>query len=227
MENRHPKHLSYSSLSKFETCPRCWWLGYVKNIWPPKNENLIFGKKIHEATYKFIKTGEQPLDTIQYTSTFKKLYPNPTFVAIEQEFLVPFINPLTKEELPVPIKGYIDWVDESGWLHDIKTSSRPYARNRVDDDKQLTLYAYAYRRLFGKEERGVRFDVFVKNVKPICIPYSSCRTDEQIAAAWNWAQDIWWQIERMVKDGNPPEKHTQNCWNPDYEKGGVENASIM
>lgn len=221
LRNEFPAgHISFSSLSNFETCPRCWWLNYVEHKWPPKNKHLILGKKVHEDIGKFITKGEFNLekkDTLQFVAAFKKIYPEPTFISVEQEFLIPFVNPLTGEDLPLPIKGFIDWIDENHFVHDIKTSSRPYSQFRVDESHQLSMYAYAHRFFYDEPERGVVFDVLLKNVTPICKPCVSFRTDEKIAETWNWAQDILFQIDRQLGEGIP-ESHTENCWNPDFEK---------
>lgn len=52
------------------------------------------------------------------------------------------------------IVGVIDQIDSKDRVIDLKTGIKP-TMNKLDLDLQFTIYSYAYRQLFGKEEGGL------------------------------------------------------------------------
>ncbi len=59
------KHISYSQLSSFETCPKQWYLTYVKNLAPYKPSiHAVFGTAMHETIQSWLD--------VLYNDTIKK-----------------------------------------------------------------------------------------------------------------------------------------------------------
>jgi len=59
------KHISYSQLSSFETCPKQWYLTYVKNLAPYKPSiHAVFGTAMHETIQSWLE--------VLYNDTIKK-----------------------------------------------------------------------------------------------------------------------------------------------------------
>lgn len=89
-------------------------------------------------------------------------------VAIEQEFVVPLIDPVTGEQLR-PLKGVMDLVlrDDEGvvTVADLKSAKSKLADQRLRHDLQATLYAHAAHLLWGGTG-WFRFDVMLKQRKP-------------------------------------------------------------
>jgi putative RecB family exonuclease len=84
-------------------------------------------------------------------------------VAAEYPFEVPLINPRTKEKLDIPLNGIIDVIEDGDIIGEFKTSARSMDEASVENNLQLTAYAYAYRFLFNKEAGGLKIINFVKN----------------------------------------------------------------
>jgi RecB family exonuclease len=93
---------------------------------------------------------------------------------VEREFLIENGNNM------LPLKGYIDLIDDKGTIIDHKTSKKSYPPDSAQKDLQLTAYALAYRQLYGEEENGVRLDVMVRNKQPKIQQLSGKRSDSDI-----------------------------------------------
>ncbi len=65
-----------------------------------------------------------------------------------------------------PLLGYIDLIDEDGYIIDHKVTKRSWAKGKEHTDPQLTAYALAYRQISKKKEKGLRFDVMVRTKQP-------------------------------------------------------------
>lgn len=48
-------HLSYSSISAYQMCPRSWYYKYIEKIKTPASANLVFGSAFHGAIEQLIK----------------------------------------------------------------------------------------------------------------------------------------------------------------------------
>lgn len=81
-------------------------------------------------------------------------------VEVEREFNLPI------QDENYTLKGYIDLIDKNNLVIDHKTTKRSMRQDMIDSDLQLTTYSLAYRKLAGKEEKGLRFDVMVRTKQP-------------------------------------------------------------
>lgn len=79
-----------------------------------------------------------------------------------------------------PLKGYIDLIDDRGYIRDHKTSKRSFYQDTAEKDVQLTAYALAYRELYGQDENGVRLDVMVRTKTPRIQTLLGTRTQADI-----------------------------------------------
>ncbi|MFC1560871.1 RecB family exonuclease [Candidatus Latescibacterota bacterium] len=121
----------------------------------------------------------------------KEVAPGVQPAAVEQEFLI------ETGATQLPLKGYIDLIDDQGIIIDHKTSKKSYAADAAEKDLQLTAYALAYRSIFGEPENGVRLDVMVKNKTPKIQQLSGTRDDQQIKRFLRIAQEV----ERGIGSG--------------------------
>jgi RecB family exonuclease len=122
---------------------------------------------------------------------FKYVAPTVQPVDVEREFLVDTAT------TTVPIKGYIDLIDDQGCIIDHKTTKRSYPDNSIAKDIQLTAYAMAYRALQGRNENGVRLDVMVRSKQPRIQQLHGTRTEADIGRFLRLAE----QVERGIKSG--------------------------
>ena len=87
-------------------------------------------------------------------------------VAAEYSFEVPLINKDTGEMLDVPLQGIMDLIEEDDCIGEFKTAAKAMDIQSLLNNLQLTIYAYAYQRLFSKEAKTLRIISFIKNKTP-------------------------------------------------------------
>lgn len=91
-----------------------------------------------------------------YSDVAGKIQP----VKAEQGFLI------SVDGIDKPLMGYIDLIDEDGYIIDHKVSKRSMSEAAAHTDPQLTAYSLAHRKLTGQKEKGLRFDVMVRTKTP-------------------------------------------------------------
>lgn len=92
-------------------------------------------------------------------------------LAIEKKFEAPLIDPLTGEDLGIPLIGILDLVldEETGpVVIDFKTaaSASTSSNCELQHELQLTAYAYLVRTVFGKSESALQIRQLVKTKTP-------------------------------------------------------------
>lgn len=55
-----PSYLSYSAVSRYEECPRSWYLSYARKAEPRQTWFFPMGSAIHESIESYLKTGDIP-----------------------------------------------------------------------------------------------------------------------------------------------------------------------
>jgi len=108
--------------------------------------------------------------SLHHTEVAPKIQP----IEVEEEFIVEF------ENADYVFKGFIDTVDEQGFIRDTKTANRRPAKTAATQSLQLTAYALGYRLKYGEEEKGLVLDYLVRNKKPVYVPLEDTRTQRQI-----------------------------------------------
>jgi putative RecB family exonuclease len=128
-------------------------------------------------------------------STFKKTVQPGEVLSVEQSFKVELVDPDTKESLGVPLVGRIDLIEklDDGTIAvvDQKTAARAYDNDRVENDLQLTAYAY----VMAKEGHdldnvSLRFDVLMKNGSYKLLSYKTTRTMDDLARLFKIARSV-------------------------------------
>lgn len=119
--------------------------------------------------------GGQSSIRIALLKTYHKIVaPKVQPVEVEREFNLPI-----QDENYTP-KGYIDLIDKNNLVIDHKTTKRSMRQDMIDSDLQLTTYSLAYRKLAGKEEKSLRFDVMVRTKQPKIQQIQTYRRQEDI-----------------------------------------------
>lgn len=76
-----PEHLSYSALSRYEECPRSWYLAYAKKAEPRMTWFLPMGTAVHTSIESYIETGDVPkFEDIFYPLVAKQMKIDPVDV---------------------------------------------------------------------------------------------------------------------------------------------------
>lgn len=109
----------------------------------------------------------------------EQLDPEERVVSVNEAFAVPLVDG-SGDVLEKPLVGELDLVVDCDGVTvcDMKTSARRWPKDQAGKSLQPTAYLYAYRQLHGSEV-PFRFDVAVKNKKPVVEHHVTQRTQDQ------------------------------------------------
>jgi hypothetical protein len=187
-DRRGKIRLSASRIKLYDECRFRFWKQYVLGERSPAHHSVIFGKAAHYAIEQFYKYGEAPkrayLAKLDDLDEYRE-YPRYAIDGVQvfetndltqyraiangsERFFVERLSDHTY------VLGFIDLIDERGWVIDFKTSQhKPVS---INDDIQFAIYAMAYERLFGH--------------RPKRVIWHHLRTSETVDADVNYLYDI-------------------------------------
>ncbi len=234
------QHLSYSRLSRFETCPLSYRLHYIEKKQAEPGLPLRFGKTIHAVLERLIKevvdderTGplseERAIELYREAWGAEQLTGMDVFaegLAILRRFIaeqgvVDHRDVLAVEKefrLPVgpfEVLGFIDrvdWLDdETVEVIDYKTNHQLFTRDEVDTSLQMSLYEVAVRRLWPWAKKvKLTFWMLRHGVRQ-----ETTRTEEQLADALAYVETLGRQTETATEY---PARLNTNCSYCDHRK---------
>ena len=234
------QHLSYSRLSRFETCPLSYRLHYIEKKQAEPGLPLRFGKTIHAVLERLIKevvdderTGplseERAIELYREAWGAEQLTGMDVFaegLAILRRFIAEQgvvdhrdVLAIEKEfRLPVgpfEVLGFIDrvdWIDdETVEVIDYKTNHQLFTRDEVDTSLQMSLYEVAVRRLWPWAKKvKLTFWMLRHGVRQV-----TTRTEEQLADALAYVETLGRQTETATEY---PARLNTNCSYCDHRK---------
>ena len=234
------QHLSYSRLSRFETCPLSYRLHYIEKKQAEPGLPLRFGKTIHAVLERLIKevvdderTGtlseERAIELYREAWGAERLTGMDVFaegLAILRRFIAEQgvvdhrdVLAIEKEfRLPVgpfELLGFIDrvdWIDdETVEVIDYKTNHQLFTRDEVDTSLQMSLYEVAVRRLWPWAKKvKLTFWMLRHGVRQ-----ETTRTEEQLADALAYVETLGRQTETATEY---PARLNTNCSYCDHRK---------
>ena len=234
------QHLSYSRLSRFETCPLSYRLHYIEKKQAEPGLPLRFGKTIHAVLERLIKevvdderTGplseERAIEHYREAWGAERLTGMDVFaegLAILRRFIAEQgvvdhrdVLAIEKEfRLPVgpfEVLGFIDrvdWLDdETVEVIDYKTNHQLFTRDEVDTSLQMSLYEVAVRRLWPWAKKvKLTFWMLRHGVRQV-----TTRTEEQLADALAYVETLGRQTETATEY---PARLNTNCSYCDHRK---------
>jgi putative RecB family exonuclease len=116
----------------------------------------------------------------------------------EVHFLVPLVNPSTKEELEIHLEGYFDLIEADDTVVEFKTTATSMNQEDTDSHIQLSAYGYAFRFLFQKPARVLRIVNFVKKKKPAIITLETQRNEKHYEAFFYLAKEVYKGIRSEI-----------------------------
>lgn len=180
-----PTTIRVTSLDLYESCPYCFYLS-VNGVKQQANKNLLLGTQVHQGIENYHRGKGKGImivrDAIPFVKEYTKRY-NPDFQEAEYKFALPLPNS------DITLTGTIDLIKDD-WIFEHKTSSTYYTQARVDAHHQVTAYSWAYRKLFKKSERGIRFNILIKNKAPLLQILDTFRTDADYIEWLNWVHNV-------------------------------------
>lgn len=234
------QHLSYSRLSRFETCPLSYRLHYIEKKQAEPGLPLRFGKTIHAVLERLIKevvdderTGtlseERAIELYREAWGAERLTGMDVFAEglailrrfIAEQVVVDHRDVLAIEKefrLPVgpfEVLGFIDrvdWLDdETVEVIDYKTNHQLFTRDEVDTSLQMSLYEVAVRRLWPWAKKvKLTFWMLRHGVRQ-----QTTRTEEQLADALAYVETLGRQTETATEY---PARLNTNCSYCDHRK---------
>jgi putative RecB family exonuclease len=234
------QHLSYSRLSRFETCPLSYKLHYIDKKQAEPGLPLRFGKLVHAVLERLVKealdderTGvlseERGLELFRDAWTAEGLTGVDAFEEglrlvrgfIREQGVLEHRDVLAIEKefrLPVgpfTVLGFIDrvdWVDdETVEVIDYKTNHQLFTREEVDTSLQMSLYHVAAQRLWPWAKKvKLTFWMLRHGIRQ-----ETKRTEEQLADALAYVETLGRQTESAKEF---PARLNANCSYCDHRK---------
>jgi len=221
--------LSPTKIFAFESCPRQFYMKYVRKAYPPKKleEHMHLGSLVHKAlellsnypVYENIEkcvvdsvkelevvvTTEMMQNAVSMIQTWfsEEKFTKFECLATEHQFL----KELDKN---IAIKGIIDRVervsDKTVRVIDYKTGGRIYTEDEMRDSNQLVIYAMAAYDEFPAENILIRYDMIMHNrVAEVLV-----RKDDY-AKKYEYLKEIYQRITSGEKEPIMG-RHCAYCW---------------
>ena len=206
--------LSYSKLSDFETCPRKFWLTYIKKVPFISNKYLIMGRRIHEILHTSTKKKDWRSYLMNHPQKGKYGLMINNYIEY-QDNVIEIAGPdtLTHAEVKlrdeeIDLTGVIDRIDKFNGkvlITDYKSDSKI---SRTKHDRQLLIYSHLYNKKYEDKITHMA-PLFLKNEAKI---KSKIVTQEKIDEAMKWVIELKKDIESRGLDGvNFPPKINKFC----------------
>lgn len=138
---------------------------YLVDAWEPMaiDDAMAFASTEEEAALK-----QQACGLIR-TYLENRLPDEPAPIAIEMAIEVPLVDPVTGEDLGIPLYGVTDLVldEPNGALGvDFKTAARGGSMLEISHEVQLSCYAYLYRQVARRDESALEIRNLIKTKTP-------------------------------------------------------------
>lgn len=203
-------YVSPSQLNMYLRCPAQYKYRYIDNIILPPRSAITKGRAVHKGqehnyrqkveTFQDLKLSEiQEVAAAEFetfaeeTEWEKDEDPGKakdeaiSLTTLYHTEVSPQVQPvLVEEAVSVPldsgysIYGFIDVLDNQGYIRDTKTTAKTPSASEADKSLQLTAYSLAYRELMGIPEKGVILDYLVQTKTPKVVSMKSKRTKRDI-----------------------------------------------
>lgn len=184
-------YLSISQINKYLMCPKQYEFRYVQGLPESLGSPLLVGQSFHrvveEANKWKMETGELLNDDdmkaiydehwdkkeheIDWKEDEDKEEERERGLTLAKAYLESDIGKKLKptgmearfdvEVEGIPFMGYIDLIEEGGYIRDLKTTRRSPSKDMAENSLQLAGYSYAYRYLTGELEAGCSLDYAV------------------------------------------------------------------
>ncbi|MDR0985124.1 MAG: PD-(D/E)XK nuclease family protein [Endomicrobium sp.] len=224
--------ISYSRINTYLFCPYKYKLIYLKDIRIPINADITFGHIIHRTLENFHRHNNSSYDNLMdfYDNSWK----NDGFINPQQVFeyyirgknmLIDYYRSFCNSKAEVlyvekefnstigkyKFIGIIDRIDKCPnniyEVIDYKTHIKIWSQKKIDENLQLSFYAYACKNVFGLNPNRIAVYFLSINRKI----YTE-RSNEKIAKAIDLAMQTAENIE--VENFNPD---TSKCWLCDFK----------
>jgi putative RecB family exonuclease len=143
------------------------------------------------------KNGEEEMKLVFMAKEMLALYcqlPPRRAKGIEVPFSVPLIDSGNGKSPSIDIEGVIDLIEEGDVITEFKTSAQMMDSKDADESLQLTIYSYAYERLYQKPPKMLKLIDFVKSKKPKLIVLETKRD----TASYKRLYGVTFQVQKGI-----------------------------
>jgi len=134
-----------------------------------------------------------------YCQQFAGLKPQ----AVERTFRLPILDVSTGLfESSRDIMGKVDLIAD-GEVIEVKTSAKSVNQREADTSLQLTLYSWAYRFVYGAEEKALKTIALLKTTKPAIQVIQTCRTADDHTRLMELISQVIRAVELRIFYRNP------------------------
>lgn len=226
-------HLSYSSISTYQRCPRKWKFRYIEKIPVVTSTALAFGGAFHSTIEEYLRVGGDLLDHweekwVEKTGEAEVEFDAETDEAMYQLGTEMFQHPAVREglsqikpmrigealmieqkvsleveDVPVPVIGYIDVITDDSLPGDFKTSSNRWSASKAEKEIQPLFYLAALDQA-GIELPAWTFRHFVFTKRKVDFQHFETHFNPR-QQEWlhQMIQNVWRGIENEVFFENP------------------------
>ena len=145
----------------------------------------------------------------------------------ELYFTLPLVNPATGDVLDVPIRGVIDLIEEDGAVVEFKAPQKAPPMSDLPDNLQLTVYSYAYEKLYGQPPKELRKVALVRTKHPRIETQLTGRDQKDYARLWHIASEV---LRAVRADIFLPNRGCWMCGDCEYQADCFEwagNEEVM
>jgi hypothetical protein len=216
--------LSFSKLNDFETCPRKYYLGYIKCVPFVSNQYLEKGKKIHDLLFQSTLVDDWKgylLGNPEY-GDYQIMIDN--YIAYQDDVIkkggdaTPFAAEVKFYDREYDFSVVLDRIDKfNGYklITDYKSDNKPVQGKH---DKQLLIYTFFYNKHNPTDPITHFAPLFIKKNKSL---KAKPVTEEGIKEAMDWLKKNKADIESRGTDETkyPPNAGFQCKWCSHWETG--------
>lgn len=224
------QHLSYSSVSLYQSCPAAWKFRYIDKVPTKTSVNLVFGSAWHGAIEMLLtnrsadphsvwnehwETQLNKNKDIDWGMDDPETYFNDGIRMLDAQETKDLIKNLEVQEVekfvklkvpgvPIPVIGYIDVITKDGIPGDFKTSSKSWSQERATGELQPLFYLAAL-----NQEKiptpGWRFThyIFVKTKTPKVQVVSHGHNVNEMMFLFGMIKNVWQAITSKAFPENP------------------------
>ena len=115
---------------------------------------------------------------------------------VELPFRLPLIDPKTGLFIQSrDFVGKIDAIIEDETIFEIKTTGKTPVQQEIDQNTQITFYSWAYRLLYGRQEKAIKVINLVKTKEPKIVVIETQRSDRE----HSWLLATTFQVLRAIE----------------------------
>jgi CRISPR/Cas system-associated exonuclease Cas4 (RecB family) len=227
------KHLSYSNISTYLRCPRAWWLHYVQGKRGPASNALSYGTAVHRILQERFSGGDPDIQKCVLEAAIKDRLPDFPVHEVSEEIRIILQDPAVSHilngivaqtpnievyveymvpDVPVPVIGFIDVVQNNGVPLDIKTSRYAWNEDRAARELQPLFYLYGLDHMGELVSTEFQYLIWVKDILMPQVYVVSNEYPNYKEEVPRILREAWPGMEALLQSKRPPKEKCGMRW---------------